>query len=88
MLALGIKISGNIKIEVRELKRFLGKTPYTPQYVCLLSKGGRGVSGLHRRAWARAMVSEFQDLHQNTDIWLGDPSSQLNWSLGVLRGSY
>ena len=32
MLALGIKISGNIKIEVRKLKRFLGKTPYTPQY--------------------------------------------------------
>jgi hypothetical protein len=31
MLALGIKISGNIKIEVRKLKRFLGKTPYTPQ---------------------------------------------------------
>ena len=34
MLALGIKKIGNIKIkkiEVWELKKFLGKTPYTPQ---------------------------------------------------------
>ena len=34
MLALGI---GNIKIDVRKLKRFLGKTPYTPSNIFLSS---------------------------------------------------